>query len=168
VSDLFKQKSEGIVRITTFAAGFLVLISFSYSLINLYPNTTKRGDWERVGAFIQRNESPGQPIIVFTVFDALALPYYYHGVNKVLPDERFFDFEQEAAFGSADSLKQQTDFVISEIPPGADQIWLAVNEKCLITEACLPLENFIRTNYTIEIEKEFYKEKLFLLSKKRQ
>jgi len=167
VSDVFKEKSETTVRNTTFAVGLTVLISFSYSLITLYPNTTKRGDWERVGAFIEQNESPGQPIIVFTVFDALALPYHYHGVNKILPNERFFEFEPEAAIGSADSLKGQTDFAISEIPPDAQHIWLAVNEKCLITEACVPLENFVHSNYTIEIEKEFYLEKLFLLKKKQ-
>jgi hypothetical protein len=167
VSDVFKEKSETTVRTTTFAVGLTVLISFSYSLITLYPNTTKRGDWERVGAFIEQNESPGQPIIVFTVFDALALPYHYHGVNKILPNERFFEFEPEAAIGSADSLKGQTDFAISEIPPDAQHIWLAVNEKCLITEACVPLENFVHSNYTIEIEKEFYLEKLFLLKKKQ-
>ncbi len=168
VSDVFKEKSETTVRITTLAVGLTVLISFSYSLITLYPNTTKRGDWERVGAFIEQNESPGQPIIIFYTFDAIALPYYYRGINHILPDERFFDFDLEAEFGTANSLKRQTDFVISEIPPDAEHIWLAVNEKCLITEACVPLENFVRANYTIEIEKEFYLEKLFLLKKKQQ
>lgn len=166
-TDVFNEVSERMTKIVIFAAGVIVLASFSYSLATLYPNTTKRGDWARVGEFIEQNESPGQPIIVFTTFDALALPYHYRGVNKILPDEKFFEFDQEAAFGNETSLQKQTDFVISEIPPDAERVWLAVNEKCLVTEACVPLENFVRANYTIELEKQFYLEKLYLLKKRR-
>ncbi|HVE55722.1 MAG TPA: glycosyltransferase family 39 protein, partial [Pyrinomonadaceae bacterium] len=81
----------------------LLLIFFSYSVYTLYPNLTKRGDWARVGAFLEQNEKPNQPIIVFTAFDAPALPYNYRGVNKIFPDEKFFDWEFEAPAGSADS-----------------------------------------------------------------
>jgi uncharacterized membrane protein len=169
LSDIFATRSDKerhVNRVLAAAAGLLVLLSFSYALVTLYPNMAKRGDWARVGAFIQANESPGQPIIVFTTFEALALPYHYHGVNKILPDERFFEFDQEDAFGTENSLKRQTDFVISEIPADAEMVWLAVGEKCLVTEACRPLENYVRANYTIEIEQEFYLEKVFLLRKK--
>ncbi|MBK8466285.1 MAG: glycosyltransferase family 39 protein [Chloracidobacterium sp.] len=167
-SDIFISVSERITKAITLTVGLLVLISFSYSLTTLYPNSAKRGDWARVGAFIQENESPGQPILVFTTFDALTLPYHYYGVNKILPDEKFFEFEQEAAFGTENSLKKQTEFVISEIPADAEMIWLVVNEKCLVTDACRPLENYVHANYTIEKEQEFYLEKLFLLRKKTQ
>jgi hypothetical protein len=166
-SDVFSEISERTTKIAIFVGGMIVLASFSYSLTTLYPNTTKRGDWARIGEFIEQNESPGQPIVVFTTFDVLALPYHYRGVNKILPDERFFAFEQEAAFGTENSLQKQTEFVISEIPPDAERVWLAVNEKCLVSQACMPLENFVRANYTIEIEKEFYLEKLYLLKRRR-
>jgi len=166
--DIFRCISERTAKVVSLAFGLLVLISFSFSLTTLYPNSAKRGDWARVGAFIEQYESPGQPIVVFTAFDALTLPYHYHGLNKILPDERFFEFGQEAAFGTENSLKKQTDFVISEIPPDTQMIWLVVNEKCLVTEACKPLENYVLANYTIEKEQEFYLEKLFLLRKKTQ
>jgi uncharacterized membrane protein len=163
ISDVFEKPAPAWV-VLPLAAG--VLISFAYSISTLYPEMTKRGDWARVGAFIEQNESSGQPIVVFTTFDALALPYHYHGRNRVLPDERYFDFEQEAEFGTPDSLKGQTDFVISEIPPDAEEFWLVVNEKCMTTDACVPLQNFATANYTIEKEQEFYLEKVFLLRKK--
>jgi hypothetical protein len=166
-ADLFRDVSETASKRAVLAAGLLVLASFSYSLINLYPGTVKRGDWARIAGFIEQNETAGQPIVIFTAFDALALPYYYHGPNKILPDEKYFAFDWEAPPGTEDSLRRQTDLVISEIPPDASMIWLAVNEKCLTTEACRPLENFIRSNYTIELEKEFYLEKLYLLRKKQ-
>lgn len=141
---------------------------FSYSLYALYPNLAKRGDWARVGAFIAQNERPNQPIIVFTTFDALALPYHYQGQNKIFPDEKFFDWEAEADAGSAQSWAKQTEFIISEIPPDALEIWLLTNEKCEIKDACLPLENFVERNYTIVEERDFYHEKVRLLRKKVQ
>lgn len=144
----------------------LLIIFFSYSVYTLYPNLTKRGDWARVGAFLEQNEKPNQPIIVFTAFDALVLPYNYKGVNKILPDEKFFDWEFEAEAGSAESWHRQTEFIISEIPPGATEFWLLTNEKCAVKDACRPLENFVAANYTIIEEKDFYKEKVRLLRKK--
>lgn len=151
--------------VTAFA-GILVLASFGYSIANLYPNMTKRGDWARVAGFIEQHESPGQPIVTFEAFDALALPYHYKGTNRILPDENYFDFTLQAAAGSAESMDRQNEFVISEIPSEAESVWLVVNEICLSTEACRPLENYVRSNYTIELEREFYLSKVYLLKRK--
>ncbi len=147
-----------------FAPVFAIL--FSYSLFTLYPNAAKRGDWARVGAFIERREKPHQPIIVFTAFDALCLPYNYKGANKILPDERFFDWEIESEAGSAGAWRAQTAFIISEVPAEAEEIWLLTNDKCAEKSSCEPLENFVKANYTIIEEKDFYKEKVRLLRKK--
>ena len=146
----------------------LAISSFSYSLVKQYPTFAKRGDWVRVGKYIELNESSDQPIIVFTTYEALALPNHYRGVNRVLPDERFFEFELEAESGSLDSYKNQIDFVISKIPADADEIWLLVPGDCAGTPACLPLENYVEANYTVEKEQEFYLEKVFLLRRKDQ
>lgn len=161
IAALFIEKGYALLVVALVLAG-----SFGYSIYSLYPNLTKRGDWQRVAAFIREREKPGQPIVIFTTFDALALPFYYSGSNKIFPDEQFFAWEPEAAFGTEASHKKQTDFVVSEIPPGSGEVWLVVNEKCLATEACLPLENFVKSNYTIIEEKEFYLEKVFLLRRK--
>jgi len=166
LADLAVDWTGRCVRIVSLAAGLPILISFSYSLTALHPNLSKRGDWGRIGEFIEQNEMPGQPILIFTTFDALALPYHYKGVNRVLPDEKFFSFDLEAELGTPGSLMSEIEFAISEIPADAAWLWLAVNEKCLTTEACVPLENYVKENYTIEIEKEFYLEKLYLLKKK--
>jgi uncharacterized membrane protein len=143
------------------------LALFSYSLSTLYPNLAKRGDWARVGEYIQQNERPNQPIVVFTTFDALALPYHYKGLNNIVPDEKFFDWEIEAPAGAPDAWRRQTEFILSEIPPGADEIWLLTNEKCDVKQSCLPLENFIVENYTVVEERKFYLEKVRLLRKKK-
>lgn len=163
--DVFSEIRERTSRIAIFAGGLMVLASFSYSLTTLYPNTTKRGDWARVGAFIEQNESFGQPIVVFPVFQALALPYQYNGVNRILPESGFFTYGAEAEFGSPASLTKEIDFLIDQFPADTEHVWLAVGEICTTTEACQQLENFIHANYTIEKEQDFYLEKLFLLRK---
>ena len=118
----------------------LYVFLFSYSFATLYPNLAKRGDWARVAEFIRQKESANQPLVVFTTFDALALRYHYKGANKILPDEKFFGFELEAEPGGADAWRRQTAFIISEIPPDADEIWLLTNEKCAVKDSCRPLE----------------------------
>lgn len=168
ISEVTAGANEHVLRAGMAIACLVALGSFAYSTVTLYPNATKRGDWARVGEFIEKNESPGQPIIVFAPFYALSLPYHYHGVNRILPDRRFFDFQPYlAAPGTPESLAPETDFVISEIPPDAEFIWLSLNERCVTSAACAPLQNHIAANYTIEIEKEFYLAKVYLLRRKR-
>jgi hypothetical protein len=148
------------------AFGLLVLVSFSYSLVTLYPNTAKRGDWARVGAYIQQHEQVGQPIVVFHTYDALVLPYHYSGVNQILPDERYFDFD----FGTPneDLIRERTKFTISKIPPGAVEIWLIENDECKNPQICKQFNAFISANYDVVDEQEFYLQSLRLLKRKNQ
>ena len=147
----------------------LYAVFFVYAGYALYPNAAKRGDWARIGAYIQQNETPNQPIIIFRNYDALALPYHYRGLNKILPDENFFAWEAEDSSASANVYRKQTEFVISEIPRDVPEIWLLTEETCQKPEtqvACQPLENFIEANYTVLDTKDFYLERVRLLRKK--
>lgn len=163
---VFPDENERYNKFLKTASAILIGGFFLYSIFALYPNLTKRGDWEKVGEFIEQNERPNQPIIVFTAFDAPTLPYHYRGINRILPDEKFFDWGFEAEIGSPDSWRRQTEFTVSEIPTDAAEIWLLTNEKCRKGRACEPLENFVQANYTVIQEKDFYKEKVRLLRKK--
>lgn len=165
--DLFSNVEIRTTKMISLAFGVLILLSFSYSLRTLYPNMAKPGDWLRVGAFIQENESPGQPIVIFPTFYRLALPYNYHGRNNILPDSRFFDFAYEAPSGSPDAFKRQIEFTVSQIPTNSDEIWLATADMCQTTDECLPLENFITEHYTTILDQQFYLERLRLLKRKR-
>jgi hypothetical protein len=146
--------------------GVLLVPFFVYSIFSLYPNFSKRGDWAKVADYIEANEKPNQPIVIFPNYDALSLPVYYKGANKILPDENFVVWDFEGEPGSELSAKRQTDFVISEIPPEAVEIWLLTDESCEIGEQCRPLENFVEANYTVIETKRFYLEKVRLLRKK--
>lgn len=150
-----------------FAVFFILL--FSYSIYSLYPGFAKSGDWARVGQFIEAHEKPGQPIVVFLNYDAVTVPYHYKGINKILPDEKFFDWSHEDVLKSENAFRKQIAFTISEIPPDSNEIWLITRASCYREEmesACRPLEYFVEAHYTIELEKDFYAEKVRLLRKK--
>lgn len=151
-----------------FVAATILICFYVYSGMALYPALTKRGDWDRVSTYIAQNEGPGQPAVVFPVYDTVALSQYYKGQNSVLPDEKTFSFVPEGAPGSPDIYAGQIEFVISSIPPDAREIWLVTSDKCDVRLTCLPLENFVKANYTVIQDREFYKERVRLLRKTTQ
>jgi hypothetical protein len=142
---------------------FFYAVLFVYAIYGMYPGFTKRGDWARVAAFIEQNEKPNQPIISFPVYEAVALLVQYKGINRVLPDEKLFDFFPEGKADSPLAYGEQIKFLISKIPSETGEIWLLTAENCNFGRACEPLENFINTHYTTILERDFYKEKVRLL-----
>lgn len=163
-----------IVRLLTSHRWLVVLaiifaLLIPYAVYKQYPQMAKRGDWRRVARYIERNEQPNQPIVIFQNYDALSLPVYYRGINRILPDKNFFAWTPGNNIGSDDALKEQTAFVISQIPADASEVWLATEDLCQDTEtreACRPLENYVEANYTVLETRDFYKERIRLLRKK--
>ena len=74
-ADLAQRLPKGRRNALLLAGAIAVTPVFAYAYTALYPNLTKRGDWARVAAFIEANESPDEPIVTFEEFDALAIPY---------------------------------------------------------------------------------------------
>jgi Dolichyl-phosphate-mannose-protein mannosyltransferase len=166
--DLFAANGAKISKIGKFAVpvlGLFVLASFSYALMTLYPNTAKRGDWLRVGAYIQQHESQNQPIIIFHTYDALVLPYQYRGVNRILPDEKYFEYD----FGTPGekSINARTEFTISKIPADALEIWLIENDECKTPGICEQFETYIHQNFDVVERSEFYQQDVRLLRRKQ-
>lgn len=161
-----KPSEKKASRIYVFSIAVLLFSFYIYGLIHIHPNLIKRGDWARVSDFIEQNEKPNQPIIIFSTYDAISLPFYYEGNNKILPDDKFVAWNFEAKPGSSASYTKQIEFVIGQIPADAENIWLLTQEDCQTGDACQPLEKFVETNYTIVIEKDFYLERVRLLKKK--
>lgn len=145
----------------------IVLLFYGYSLLTLYPNDIKIGDWENVSTYISANEKAGQPIVVFPAYELIALPPYYKGPNKLLPDEKIFSFFPEDTLGSPNRYARQIEFLTSAIPHDAAEIWMLTGNACSRGDACAPLEKFIDANYTVVQEQDFYREKVRLLRKKQ-
>jgi 4-amino-4-deoxy-L-arabinose transferase-like glycosyltransferase len=161
-----REDAEDFKGVYAAAVGVLLLVFYVYGIYALYPEGVKRGDWERVAEYIERNEKPDQPIVVFSNYEALNLPVYYDGKNKVLPDENFFKWNYEAEFGTEGTWTKQIAYVISTIPEDAEEIWLVTEEGCRTTRGCAPLEKFVKENYTVIAAKDFYRERVLLLRKK--
>jgi hypothetical protein len=154
-----------VKRIVMIVSVLVIAGFFTYSILMLYPEGAKRGDWIRVSRYIESNEQPRQPIVVFPSFDALNVPHHYTGRNRVFPDERFFNWGLRGDAASAESQHHEIEFIISEIPNDAEEVWLLTNERCVYTSACSPLENFVAQNYTVIDDKLFYKQRVRLLRK---
>lgn len=151
-----------------FAVFFVLLFPYT-KIYKQFPNFAKQGDWARVARFIKENEKPNQAIIVFPNFDALSLLYQYKGANRILPDRNFFAWSFEDAPSNAGAMRSEIEFVASEIPRDAPEIWLATGEICQnskTAESCRPLENFIEAHYTVVDTRDFFFERLRLLRKK--
>ena len=84
----------------------------------------------------------------------------------MLPDEKFFDWNYEGAAGTPEMWPRQINYVISVFPKDAEFVWLVTEETCQTTAACRPLEIFVKENYTVVRQKDFYKERLRLLKKR--
>lgn len=166
IADAYGTKVErGGWKYVATLAGIVVLWFFWYALNGMHPGWTKNGDWARVGAYIQQNEKPGQPIVVFHTYDALVMPYHYHGPNRVIPDERFFDFD----FGvsTPERVRERTEFTISKIPADAAEIWVIANDECRRPGVCEQFEQFLNNKYEVVDQKAFYRNNVTLLRKRR-
>jgi hypothetical protein len=130
----------------------------------MYPNLSKNGDWTRVATYIERHEKPDQPIIVFNTYDSLVMPYAYHGVNRVFPDERFFDFDLGAT--TPERVRERTEFTISQIPGNASEIWLITSDECMRRGVCRQLEQFLNENFVVVEQRAFYRNKATLLRRR--
>lgn len=168
--EIFPQRSKGAKEYKRFyaiaATGLFFGTFYIYGIFAVHPNFTKRGDWARVAEYIEKHEKPNQPIIIFRNYEALNLPYYYKGENKILPNENFFKWNFENGVGTNGVFVKQNEYVISVIPKDAKEIWLVNIDICKTTNACLPLEKFVKENYTVIKEEDFYKQQVRLLRKK--
>lgn len=151
---------------TVAAIAVLLSVFYAYGISALYPEFVKAGDWERIAEFVETKEKPNQPIIIFSTYDAISLPFYYQGKNKILPDKDYFRWSYVGFIEDENFWREQIDYTISLIPKDAEEIWLVNKDVCEEAKACVPLEKFVKENYNIVEEKDFYKEQVRLLRKK--
>lgn len=160
----------GDSRVWILIAAILAVFSTT-AIVNRYAPLTKRGDAERIARFIEQNEQPNQPIAVFKVYNVLPLNYYYRGVNQFVPKPETitYDWNAEAPPDSAAAWRRQINFIISQIPPEHQKLWLVTEDFCDAPETavqCQPLEDFLREHYVVERTEFFFHRKLRLLRRK--
>jgi hypothetical protein len=151
-------------------AGILALFSAS-AIFARYEPLMKRGDAERIARFIEQNEQPNQPIVVFKVYNVLPLNFYYRGVNQFVPKPETitYDWNPEAPLDGETAWQRQINFIISQIPPEHQKIWLVTEDFCDAPKTmiqCQPLEDFLEEHYVVERTEFFFHRKLRLLRRK--
>jgi hypothetical protein len=147
----------------------LSIFFIPFSICQQFSPAAKRGDWEKVAAYVQANEKAGQVILPVEAYDSLGFGAYYRSANIILPREGFFPWSQKNDFTAPDTLPQQIESLIDEIPPDTGEIWVLTGEVCenpKTGDVCRPLENYLDTNYTMIDDKEFYLERVRLYRKK--
>lgn len=146
----------------------LVFMVFSsYSVLTMYPENAKRGDWIRVARYLEQHEMTDQPVVIFDAFDVPAIKTHYNGKNEILPDSGYFDFFLEGKLGTAEAFRSQIEFIIGKVPPEARHIWLITHEKCSYGNSCRPLEDFVEDNFVVLTDQAFYKERVRLLERRK-
>ncbi len=163
-----------LVAVTTKKRGVVAwaVISLSLSvgaLAGAYTPTAKRGDWQRVAAYISAAESAGQPILVYKAMSVLPLSHYYAGKNVIVP------LPEEDRLTSAnytdDNLRDAQQIIdrLDALAPYAEQVWLVRDWACEAEEAkdgCAVLEDFVEKNYVVESGESFYYSDVRLLRRR--
>lgn len=132
-----------------------------------YVPLAKNGDWQRVATFIEQHETAGQPITTFYLYDTIPLRFSYRGINAIVPAEVTHDWNHEAAPGSPQRYARQIAFLIAQIPPQHEKLWLVTHDKCnlvpLTQNECAPLNEWLAQHYEVELSQQFYGRQVRLL-----
>jgi hypothetical protein len=144
---------------------FAILVSV-VSLFATYRSGAKIGDWARVAAYIEQNESPGEPIAVFQAENALPFEYYYHGPNRVIAVPRGVDFK---SYNVADFAVHSQAQIAREIPRTARNVWFIKAGWCAsanISFGCDIVAQYFARNYRVVSHRAFYQSDVWLLARR--
>lgn len=163
VIDIVPEKKRSRMLLPAFG---LMILANSVYMIEEFKPMAKIGDSRRVAAYIARNETPGQGILVFIPEMAVPLSYYYRGINTIIPipnkpsmthfDARDFVLKSKQDIVSAIEREEQPPNRLWVVNWGLCQ-YLGVNYHCEI------LEDYIKRHFVVEDDKRFYHSRVRLL-----
>ncbi|HEV3154841.1 MAG TPA: hypothetical protein VGZ02_13625 [Candidatus Baltobacteraceae bacterium] len=154
---------EPVQRRLTIAWGIVALVLAIVALGVTYRDLAKPGDWIRVNRYLHAQERADQPIAVFQAENALALEYYYHGPNRVVPIPQGVNFRvyDVSKFVIRDEAELRRTF-----PRSHSGIWLVNAGGCRsanIEFGCDVVEQFVQQNYRVVKSAKFYRASVRLL-----
>jgi uncharacterized membrane protein len=138
-------------RTVALAGATLLFIALDVRALHAeYAYGAKYGDWARIAGYIERNESPGEPILVFRAANVLPLRYYYRGVNVLVPLPYPAGYAEISA--TSRRLHEPGDITRSLVAAHASasprRLWLAITDQCDDGRPpdCRALQRFIAEN----------------------
>jgi hypothetical protein len=156
---------------------FFVFLLYSGSLLNSAKNLSKPGDWQRVATYIMSNEKNNQPILLFPSEVAISFSHHYSGLNQLVPLPKTEDFRAYDMREFVLRSKEDISEAIASLKTDPNGVWVVTDfiannpepTRCGhlgVKYNCDILENFIRNNYDLKLEKSFYGSKARYLTKK--
>jgi hypothetical protein len=147
-----------------------LLLGFSaWTSYATYHSGTKDGSWKTVAAFLETNENPGQPVLVFHAGSALPLAYYYHGPNHLIALPRGNRFDR---FDLRDYVLHDGSEIRTALSNDrSETVWLVTDGKCTyvgVSYNCEVLEDFVQRESDIVLKKVIGRTTIRLLHWKHQ
>lgn len=148
----------------------LIVLYGIISPLQFFP-PIKTEDYKAVSAFLEKNEQPGEPVLIFENIHELVLKHHYTGINIL------YQFPLEINMNEAWNHKkwaiknpEQVEQFFSEKVNHPEVFWLITHEKESINQVQLNqhyLEDFLSENYlTIEDQRFRYTIRVRYLQKK--
>jgi hypothetical protein len=128
----------------------------------------KEGDFRRVASWLEANEQPGQPIVVFVAEAAMPLGHHYAGRNRLVALPAPVDFKTYNMFNFALTDGEQIDAVLHR-EGDPHTLWLVQYDLCSFLDVnfhCEVLEKYFAEHYTVEREQQFFHTHVSLLRRK--
>lgn len=158
----FADLSPRLRGYTIAAVVFLVAVTSLASLAAIYRPMAKEGDSERVAAYIEARERPGEPVFVFLADDALPLQHYYNGLNRIVPVTGPLSDETYDMRDFVLTNPEQMERVVNKTPKSNRTIWLVeTTDACThfngLTFGCDVLDRYVSTHAKIAEQHTFYR-----------
>ncbi|HEV3156300.1 MAG TPA: hypothetical protein VGZ00_03030 [Candidatus Baltobacteraceae bacterium] len=139
-----------------FLAAIYLVATFG-SLITLFGNGTRDGDWIRVAAFLNRSVSARDVVVVFGPEETMPLGRYYKGSAEMraLPHPASlvrYDFSALVLHGDG-----EVEAAIAPRVLGGRRVWLVTGYACEATGyGCEYLRNVVARDYRVLQEQRFF------------
>ncbi len=149
----------------------ILLFFYISSLLVVWRPMAKVGDWQRVAAWLEQAEKPGEPIAVFNIAGALSLQHYYHGVNPAIQLPRDTPLDQYDARDYRFHNETEIAEALSRVQNASGRLWLITDpdKGCQSMEVdlnCRELEDYLAAHYVVEKEQSFFHSRIRLLQAK--
>jgi uncharacterized membrane protein len=138
----------------------VLLIGFStFKVYNSDKDLVKVRDYPSLVSFIESNEKPQQPVLIFPNYVALPFDYYYNGINKIHALPKSIDLSSN--FTNEDyTIKSNDEFlnIVSKLTSGVNGFWYITTANTSDAKLLLDmkkLENLMSEKYEVKIKKEF-------------
>lgn len=139
------------------------LVLAAVTLVRTYAPLSKPPDLREVARIIEREESPGQPILIFNAQLELPLRRYYRGRNRLVALPRPEDFARYDLREYALTDTAQIDEALAAAGSAAGPIWLVTGESCGylgIDFRCDLLERWVAERFTPDSTRELRRVRL--------